>query len=343
MTPFAIAGLQLNLSGVRDNLPYIEARIGYLMHLFPWVQMIVLSELAAFGPDPRHAQPLPGPAERKFQEIASRHGVWLINGSIFEEKDGKIYNTSSVIGPDGRVVGRYRKMFPFQPYELGVERGDKFLVFDVPDVGRFGVSICYDMWFPETSRTLAAMGAEVLIHPSLTTTIDRDVELSIARATAAQNQCYVVDVNGVGDGGNGRSVIVAPAGDVVHQAGTNEELMPLEIYFDRVRRSREFGLRGLGQPLKSFRDCDVAFPVYHEESARAYLQSLGPLAKPQRGSRAGLRDRDEEDLLASTPSTRVPLADIPGTVPTSTIPAEASHAPAKPTMKKTEKSQGGTQ
>ena len=61
-----------------------------------------------------------------------------------------------MIDPNGNVVGRYRKMFPFQPYENHVEPGTEFLVFDVPDVGRFGVSICYDMWFPETSRTLAS-------------------------------------------------------------------------------------------------------------------------------------------------------------------------------------------
>lgn len=326
MTPFAIAGMQLNLSGVRDNLPYIEARISYLMHLFPWVQMVVLSELASYGPDPRKAEPVPGPAERKYQEIAARHGLWLINGSLFEQREDKIYNTASVIDPTGRIVGRYRKMFPFQPYEMGIESGDEFLVFDVPEVGRFGVLICYDMWFPETARTLVSMGAEVLIHPSFTATIDRDVELAIARATAAQNQCYVIDINGVGDGGNGRSVIVAPAGDVVHQAGTNEELMPLEIYFDRVRRGREFGLRGLGQPLKSFRDCPLQFPVYHDPAARAYLKTLGPLAKPQRGSKAGLQP--EEDVrLATPPADLTPIAELPMAAEVSVSPPPPSGAP----------------
>ena len=153
-------------------------------------------------------------------------------------------------------------MFPFRPYEDGVEAGDEFLVFDVPEVGRFGVTICYDMWFPETSRTLAAMGAEVILHPTLTGTIDRDVELAIARATAAQNQCFVFDINGVGDGGNGRSIIIGPYGDVLYQAGHSEEMIPIEIDVDRVRRSREVGLRGLGQPLKSFRDRKVHFSVY---------------------------------------------------------------------------------
>jgi len=292
MKPFAIAGMQLATHGARDNMPYMNARLNYLMTVFPWVQMVVFSELAAFGPLTTNAQPLPGPAERLFQEMAARHEVWLITGSIFELHEGKIYNTSSVIDPSGRVVTRYRKMFPFQPYEVDVEPGDSFCVFDVPDVGRFGLSICYDMWFPETSRTLAALGAEVILHPSLTNTIDRSVELSIAAATAAQNQCFLIDINGAGDGGNGRSVFVSPSGHLLHQAGSNEELMPIEVDLDRVRRNREFGVRGLGQPLKSFRDCKVDFTVYDGgPEMRCYLETLGPLVKPERGSRVGIEDR----------------------------------------------------
>jgi predicted amidohydrolase len=84
------------------------------------------------------------------------------------------------------------------------------VVFDVPGAGRIGISICYDMWFPETTRTLAAMGAEVILHPTMTDTIDREVELAIARSAAATNQLYFFDINGVGDGGTGRSIVVDP-------------------------------------------------------------------------------------------------------------------------------------
>jgi predicted amidohydrolase len=292
--PFAIAGMQLQV-GPRENFATLRARLDHLMALFPWVQMVVFSELAACGPSPAAAEHLPGSSETAFQEMAARHELWLLNGSLFELVHGKVYNTASVIDPNGRVVARYRKMFPFRPYENGVEAGQEFCVFDVPEVGRFGVSICYDLWFPETTRTLAALGAEVLLHPSMTTTIDRDVELAMVRAAAAQNQCFVVDVNGVGDGGNGRSIVSGPAGDVQYQAGTSEEMIPLEIDFDRVRRSREVGVRGLGQPLKSFRDAPVAFDVYNLHSReREYLASLGPLVKPERGSRAGIDRRSKE-------------------------------------------------
>src|SRR5262249_50731236 len=196
MTQFAIAGIQMPVSAETENITAMGRRLSHLMHRFPWVQMVLFSELAAFGPLPRHAQPLPGPAEASFQAMAAKHKVWLLPGSLYERgADGRIYNTALVINPAGEVVARYRKMFPFRPYEEGTASGTSFCVFDVPDVGRFGLSICYDIWIPETTRTLTAMGAEVLLHPVLTGTIDRDLELSIARATAAQFQCYVFDIN----------------------------------------------------------------------------------------------------------------------------------------------------
>lgn len=289
MRPFAIAGLQLKISGRRSNLEHITDRIEMVMHLYPWVQMVVVSELATFGGWTGHAMALPGEVEQHYQRLAARHGIWLLPGSLYEQTLEGIYNTTPVIDPSGSVIARYRKMFPFLPYEQGVRSGTEFCVFDIPEIGRFGVSICYDMWFPETSRTLAAMGAEVILHPTLTPTMDRDVELAIARATAATNQCFVVDINGIGDGGNGRSIMVAPTGDVLYQAGSHEELLPIEIDLDRVRRSREVGLKGLGQPLKSFRDRAVDFDVYRRGSPLAsYLDTLGSLEKMERGSKAGI-------------------------------------------------------
>ncbi len=310
MTPFAIAGLQLHLSGSSSNQRHILNRLEMLMYLYPWVQMVVLSELATYGGWTGNATPLPNDAEQAYQSFAARHAVWLLPGSFFEKTEGRVYNTAPVIAPDGSVIARYRKMFPFLPYETGVEAGSEFCVFDVPDVGRFGVSICYDMWFPETSRTLAALGAEVILHPTLTASIDRDVELAIARATAAINQCFVIDINGVGDGGIGRSIVVSPGGDVLYEAGSAEEMIPLEIDLERVRRSREVGLKGLGQPLKSFRDNNVDFGVYHRSpETRAYLETLGPLVKQSRGSKAGLvapiQPEREADAKAAPPPTGV--------------------------------------
>lgn len=284
MVPFSIAGIQMAVPAGQLNIAAQIHRLDLCMARFPWVQMVMFSELASCGPVPSHPVTLPGPEEQQLQAAAARHGVWVISGSVFERTaDGRLHNTASVIDPQGRVVTRYRKMFPFLPYEHGIEPGREFCVFDVPGVGRFGLSICFDMWFPETSRSLTSMGAEVLLHPVLTGTIDRDVELAMARATAAQFQSYVFDINGLLAGGVGRSCVVDPAGTVIHQAAAGEEIIPVEIDLLQVRRQREAGTRCLGQMLKSFRDRAVDFPVYDRRSgADAYLHSLGPLAMPVR-------------------------------------------------------------
>lgn len=319
MTPFSIAAIQMPVSAAAENITAMAQRLDVLMLRFPWVQMVVYSELCAFGPAPKHAQALPGPAELAFCEMAARHAVWLLPGSMFERRHDGVYNTAPVIDPTGRVVARYRKMFPFMPYEVGIRAGSEFTVFDVPQVGRFGVSICYDMWFPETTRELASLGAEVILHPTMTDTIDRDVELPIARASAAINQCYFFDVNGVGDGGNGRSIIVDPSGLVLYEAGRGAEMAPIEIDLDRVRRERERGVRGLGQTLKSFRDRPVEFPVYqHSGETEAYLQSLGPLIKPTRAS------RDLVPLAQAAEAAAPQPVATPGQPPPVTVPAESS-------------------
>ncbi len=282
MKPFAIAGIQMQVSATRSNVEMMKVKLDILMNLYPWVEMVLFSELCAFGPLTHTAEEIPGPFDLEMQKMAKKHGIWLLPGSIFEKREDEIFNTASVYNPNGEVVTRYSKMFPFYPYEVGVSPGKEFCVFDVPDVGKFGVSICYDMWFPETIRTLAVMGAEVILHPTLTGTIDRDIELSIARASAATNQCYFFDINGLGSGGSGRSIICGPDGRVLYQGGSIEELIPIEINMEKVKRSRELGLLRLGQPLKSFRDHIGDFTIYQNGKKHEYLESLGPLKKPSR-------------------------------------------------------------
>jgi predicted amidohydrolase len=281
MRPFAIAGVQMFLHH-GSNIEAMRHRIDLTMHLYPWVQMVMFSELAVYGPLLQHAQPLPGTAEASFQEMARHHRIWLVNGSMYERRDGGIYNTTSVINPDGEVVRRYRKMFPFRPLEQGVQPGDEFCTFDIEDVGRFGVLNCYDIWFPETSRQLTAMGVEVILHPVMTHTIDRDVDIAISHATSAMMQAYVFDVNGLGAGGNGQSCVFDPAGRLLHRCDATEQIIPIEIDLEQVRRSRERGIRGLGQMAKSFRDRPAEFPVYSKGFDTSYLDSLGPLVTPRR-------------------------------------------------------------
>jgi deaminated glutathione amidase len=281
MSHFAIAGLQLEVSN-KDNRYLIQKEIEAVKRRYPWVKMVVVGELATYGSSPAAAEALPGEAESFYCDVARDNNIWLLPGTIFEKNEDRIYNTASVISPAGEVVGRYRKMFPWCPYETGVTPGEDYLVFDVPEVGRFGVSICYDQWFPETTRTLAWMGAEVILCPTMTGSIDRELELTLARANAITNQCYFFNINVAGDLGNGKSIVVGPDGAVLHQSGEVGEAIPIEVDLNHVRRVRERGVFGLCQPLKSFRDSKMAFPA-HEAGARnsPALAALGKLEIPE--------------------------------------------------------------
>ena len=276
---FTVAGLQLDLHA-GDNLARIAAEVASAKRRFPWIDMIILSELAAYGPNTGRAQAPGGRAESAFCQMARDNAVFLLSGSLFEVENGQISNVALVIDPAGKVVARYRKMFPFRPYEEGVTPGDSFCVVPIAGAGCLGVSICYDLWFPEITRNLAWMGAEALICPSLTDTIDRDVELSLARANAAANQCYVINVNAGSPMGMGQSIVCGPGGEVIHQAGSGYEVFVVELDFDYVARVRRQGWQGLGQPLKSFRDRKVRFPAYQEGAGSPCLDELGTLAKP---------------------------------------------------------------
>ncbi len=282
MAYLSMAALQLELC-VEDNLSLIEKEIDQVKKRFPWIQLVVLPELCTFGPNPNLAVEMPGEIENCFREAALKNDIWLIPGSIFERSGQDVYNTAPVINPQGEVVARYRKQYPFLPYEKGVSAGDGFVVFDVPGAGRIGLIICYDMWFPETVRTLAWMGAEAIICPSLTNTIDREVELAIARSNAATNQLYFLNLNSAGHLAVGQTIFVGPDGQVIHQAGTGREIITVEMDFTHVRRVRERGLHGLCQTLKSFRDHQVEFPPYRNAQADpGAFGKLGPLEVPGR-------------------------------------------------------------
>jgi deaminated glutathione amidase len=280
MRRFGVAALQLDLEP-GDNLERIATEIASARRRFPWLDMVMLAELASHGASLERAEPFAGPTLQRYQALAREHSLWLVPGSIYEREGERIFNTAPVIDPDGRIVARHRKIYPFLPYERGVACGDAHTVFDIPDVGRFGVSICYDMWFPETTRALAWMGAEVILHPSLTNTVDRDVEVAIARASAATNQCYFIDLNCAGRLGFGRSAAFGPGGESLHVAGSGREVIALELDLDLVTAVRERGWNGLTQTLKSFRDTPVNYPTYAPGAHRGgAFAKLGSLERP---------------------------------------------------------------
>ncbi|WKZ52506.1 MAG: carbon-nitrogen hydrolase family protein [Anaerolineales bacterium] len=288
---FGIAGVQMsvvpwNMDATLNVMADVAVNIS---RSFPWVDMVMYHELVVPGlvqfvtPEDKdwwkkNSEPIPGPASERLRALARKTRQWLVPGSMWELDGDKVYNTAIVISPEGEIVAKYRKMFPWLPYEAGTTPGDEFCVFDIPDVGRFGLCICYDMWFPEVSRQLAWMGAEVILQPTMTPTSDRELELAMARANALFNQCYFVSVNGIGTWGGGRSTIIDPDGRVLQTASTNQTFLTEMLDLDHTTRTREYGTLGLAQTIKQLRDAGHKFPIYEEDNlAKGSFAKLGAL------------------------------------------------------------------
>ncbi|MET3174684.1 UNVERIFIED_ORG: putative amidohydrolase [Arthrobacter sp. UYCu721] len=211
------------------------------------------------------AEPLDGPRGRTLAQLAGDLKIWLAPGSVFERgNDGRIFNTAVVYSPEGRLVASYRKVFPWRPYET-VSSGSEFVVFDMTGYGRIGLSVCYDAWFPEHSRHLAWMGAELVLNVVQTATSDRAQEIVLAGANAIVNQNFVASVNAAGPDGMGRSLLADPEGRTrVSAAGPEETTLVDVIDLDQVQNVRQYGTAGVTRPWDQFAEDDrpVPLPLY---------------------------------------------------------------------------------
>ena len=237
--------------------------------------MVVHPEMHLFGgldvePDPwawvgEVAEPLGGPRVRALAELAGDLGVWLLPGSVPERgDDGRIFNTALVLSPDGRLVASYRKVFPWRPYESW-EPGDRFVTFDVPGVGRGGLTICYDAWFPESTRSVAWMGAEFVVNVVKTVGPDRRQERILAQANAITNQVVMLSVNAAGPVGTGGTIAVDANGDVLADLpGVEPGVAQLAVDLTEVERVRREGTEGLNRMWDQLGagDASIALPVY---------------------------------------------------------------------------------
>lgn len=211
------------------------------------------------------AQPLAGKRTKELGELAGDLGIWLAPGTVCEEGDhGELFNTALVFSPRGELAGWYRKVFPWRPHEP-YDPGDRFVVADLADAGRVGFSICYDAWFPEVTRHLAWMGAELVLNPVQTTTPDRAQELVLARANAIVNQVFVASVNTAGPLGMGDSLLVGPEGDVLGALpGNDQGVLSRTIDLDQVARVRRDGTAGTNRMWAQFTpdDAPLDLPLY---------------------------------------------------------------------------------
>ena len=255
----------------------------------PWVDLVMFHELAAPGvmqfdtPPEGYTQKLyqtiPGPLSDRLCALAKRERVWLLPGTLYEKEGEHLYNTAVVISPDGEITAKYRKLFPWYPFEDELTAGEDFCVFELPGIGKVGLSICYDMWFPETVRALTWLGAEVILHPTLTTSADRELELVLGQAHAITNQCYFVDINGVGPWGGGFSQIVDPNGRVLQRVTGQETVLVERFDLELVTQVRETGTLGLTQTLKQLNESKLYFP--QSQSTLVESKTLKALGRPK--------------------------------------------------------------
>lgn len=202
-----------------------------------------------------NAESIPGPSTERMSALAAELGLYLLAGSVLEKapQEGSAYNTSVLIGPDAGVVATYRKIHLFDVDIEGEDAireseyrqpGDVVVVADTP-LCPMGMSVCYDLRFPELYRRLATAGARVIFVPSVfTVTTGRAHWETLLRARAIENQVYIIAPDQVGRHpasmeAYGHSMIVDPWGRVVSEA-TNEPGLVLATidlaYLEDVRR-----------------------------------------------------------------------------------------------------------
>jgi N-carbamoylputrescine amidase len=212
--------------------------------------LVILPELANSGCDLQSraldlAEEIPaGPVVRAWKEEAEGSGICVVGGLLERERD-TLYNSAVLLGPG--VIGRYRKTHLWDREKLLYEPGRELPVFDT-SVGRIGLLICYDVWFPEAARTLALEGAQILCIPSnapddWVPETQRRGDLAMLNvhciAAANANRVFVAAANRVADGYLGRSCIVDVTGGVLALAGPTEELLvTAEVDLQRARHEK---------------------------------------------------------------------------------------------------------
>jgi predicted amidohydrolase len=224
--------------------------------------LVVLPEKWSLLGDPatllQGAEPLDGPTIDAARSWASELGIHLVAGSIAERVEGqrKAFNTSTLIGPDGELEAAYRKIHMFDVEVGGVEYresaheepGDEVVTAGLSgglEGITVGLTVCYDLRFPELYRILAVRGATVIAVPSaFTLDTGRDHWEVLLRARAIENQAFVVGANQIGPAAPhyrsyGRSMIVDPWGVVLGQAPDEECFVAAELDLEAQRRVRE--------------------------------------------------------------------------------------------------------
>lgn len=201
------------------------------------------------------ADPIPGETTNRFASWAKKHGIFLLAGSVHERVEGeddRYFNASTLFSPEGELLATYRKIHLFD-VTIGdnvkalesekIMPGERAVVAQVGD-HTIGMSVCYDLRFPELYRRLVDLGAEILFVPAAFTMFTgKDHWELLLRARAVENQAFVVAPGQCGrhkpDGWTyGRSMVIDPWGVVIAQASDGEGVTMARIDFDLVKKFR---------------------------------------------------------------------------------------------------------
>lgn len=254
-----VAVVQVGYGDVEPMQDRVE-RVAELVRAQAGHDLVVLPELWAPGGFSyrqwtQRAQPVDGPIGQAMSAAARDAGVLLHAGSIVERpssgelgQDGHgLWNTSLVYGPDGTLLATYRKIHRFgfgsgEPKLL--DPGEEVVLVDLPDGSvKAGLSTCYDLRFPELYRRQVDAGATVFIVPAAWPAARVRHWTLLAHARAVENQCVVVACNTAGAHAGtqmaGHSQVVSASGEALAMAGTDEQVLSVEVDMDAVSTWRE--------------------------------------------------------------------------------------------------------
>lgn len=248
-----VMGVQIEPK-ICDKKANIE-KVEVMLNKYSWFKpdLIVLPEVfltGIFSPDvcQRESEDVPGMITEKLSLWARQYNSYLIGGSIIEScKDGKCRNNSMLFSPEGKMIANYYKQHMFS--HMGSREGE----FCTPGcqtvvantlIGNIGMTICYDLRFPELYRSLANNGAQILAVPAAWPSARQEHWITLNRARAIENQCFVIAVNQVGNVppkriNAGNSMVIDPWGSVIASAGEKEGVMLAEINLEEVIKLRE--------------------------------------------------------------------------------------------------------
>ena len=239
----AVAQIDPKLGQVEQNLDICLARIEEAAAA--GVDLVVLPECAIPGymyDSLEEALPfgeeIPGPSVASLEAACGRLGIHAVCGMLEREGDA-LYNAAVLVGPDGLVASYRKTHLPFLGVDRFVTPGDGFVVADTP-LGRIGIEICYDLRFPEVTRTLALRGADVVAHPTNFPVAARVQTEIITLARAAENRVFLLTANRVGKERWGEfcgwSQIVDPYGKrLVEADATEERLLVADLDLEKAR------------------------------------------------------------------------------------------------------------